>query len=166
VNTWKVILATLVIFGAGVITGGLLVTYTDNVQRHQRRQMLAEFQRVAQKPNTNSAAREIRVPLPANILLRKDFLERLDKELKLTVEQRERIEKIIGEGQERIKAVTQKFEPQVREELALTREKIRAELKSDQQDLFTELLKRRPVPPRDRPITNPPAFATPGQPSK
>ena len=26
-NSWKVILATLVIFGAGVVTGGLLVSY-------------------------------------------------------------------------------------------------------------------------------------------
>ena len=139
-NTWKVILATLVIFGAGVITGGLLVTYSDNVQRHQRRQMFGEVQRMAQKTNTNNAAREIRVPLPANILLRKDFLERLDHELKLDPDQRERIEKIIGEGQERIKGITQKFEPQVHEELVETREKIRAELKPGQQDLFTELL--------------------------
>lgn len=163
-NTWKVILATLVIFGAGVITGGLLVTYSDNVQRHQRRQMFAEVQRMAQKPATNNAARGIRVPLPANILLRKDFLERLDKELKLTAEQRERIEKIIGEGQERIKGITQKYEPQVTDELAETRGKIRAELKPGQQDLFNELLKRRPVPPRDRAPTNAPA--APGQPSK
>ena len=29
-NTWKIILATLVIFVAGVLTGGLLVSYTDH----------------------------------------------------------------------------------------------------------------------------------------
>jgi len=27
VNNWKVILATIVIFGAGVVTGGLLVSH-------------------------------------------------------------------------------------------------------------------------------------------
>jgi hypothetical protein len=155
VNAWKVILATLVIFGAGVITGGLLVTYSDNVQRHQRRQMFAEVQRMAQRPNTNTAARDIRVPLPVNILLRKDFLERLDHELKLDAEQRERIEKIIGEGQEGIN-----------EKLAETKGKIRAGLKPGQQDLFTELLKRRPAPARDHAPTNMAAPATPSQPSK
>ena len=29
-NSWKVILATVVIFGAGVMTGGLLVNYVDH----------------------------------------------------------------------------------------------------------------------------------------
>jgi hypothetical protein len=165
VNTWKVILATLVIFGAGVITGGLLVTYSDNAMRRSHKVVMPDKEkRVA--PAAPNAARELRVPLPPNILLRKDFLERLDHELKLDAEQRDHIEKILGEGQERIKALTQKFEPQVHEELAETREKIRAELKPGQQDLFTELLKHRPVPPRDHALTNAPAPAVPGQPAK
>jgi hypothetical protein len=154
VNTWKVILATLVIFGAGVITGGLLVTYSDNVMRRSHRAAVPDKEKRAASPAPN-AARDLRVPLPPNILLRKDFLERLDHELKLNSEQRERIEKIIGEGQERI-----------HEELAETRGKIRAELKPGQQDLFTELLKRRPIPARDHALTNTPAPAALGQPSK
>ena len=36
-NTWKVILATLVIFIAGVVTGGLLVSYSDRVQQKHHR---------------------------------------------------------------------------------------------------------------------------------
>lgn len=160
-NTWKIILATLVIFGAGVITGGMLVTYSDNVQRHQRRQMLAEVQRLAPRTN-NNAARDLRVPLPPNLILRKDFLERLDRELKLKAGQHERIEKLIGEGQERIKELCQKIEPQVHEELAETREKIRAELTTEQQPLFTEIFKRKPAPARAPATTNTatPATAT------
>ena len=32
-NTWKVILATLVIFITGVVTGGLLVSYADRASQ-------------------------------------------------------------------------------------------------------------------------------------
>ena len=166
-NTWKVILATLVIFGTGVVTGGLLVTYSDSVQRHQRRQMLTEVQRLAQRTNASNAAREIRVPLPPNLILRKDFLERLDRELKLNAGQHERIEKFISEGQERIKGLCQKIEPQVHEELAETREKIRTELTPVQQTQFAEIFKRKPAPARDRAATNAtaPLSATNSQPA-
>ncbi len=155
-NTWKVILATLVIFGTGVITGGMLVTFSDSVQRHQRRQAATDDKRSAPKPNPTNAPRDLRVPLPPNLILRKDFLERLGRELQLSSEQRGRIEKIISEGQERIKGLTQKIEPQVREELAETREKIRAELTTEQQALFTDFFKRKPAASRDRAATNSP----------
>ena len=155
-NTWKVILATLVIFGAGVITGGLLVSHSDNVLRHARKPAAGEAPRHnAQAP---APGRDVRPLLAPNFLLRKDFLERLERELKLTGEQRERIEKIIGEGQERIKEISKKIEPEVREELAETREKVRAELTPAQEPLFTELLKRRPNPAKGG--TNPPSPAT------
>lgn len=154
-NTWKVILATLVIFVAGVITGGLLVSHSDNVLRHPQKS-------AADAPKRNApvltAGREVRPLLAPNFLLRKDFLERLDKELKLDAAQRERIEKIISEGQERIKCLSQKIEPEVHGEVAETREKIRAELTAAQELLFTELLKRRPNPAKA--ATNPPAPAT------
>ncbi len=156
-NTWKVILATLVIFGASVITSGLLVSFSNSVQRHPRRQAAAEDKRSVPKSNTNNAPRDFRVPLPPNLILRKDFLERLERDLKLTLEQRGRIEKIIGEGQDRIKGLGQKIEPQVREELAETREKIRAELTTEQQSLFTDFFRRKPSAAHDHAATNSPA---------
>ena len=155
-NTWKVILATLVIFGTGVITGGLLVSHSNSVLRHGHKAVGGE----APKHNAQAPApvRDMRPLLPPNFLLRKDFLERLERELKLSGEQHERIEKIIGEGQERIKEISKNIEPEVRGELAETREKIRAELTPAQVPLFTELLKRRPNPAKGG--TNPPAPAT------
>lgn len=151
-NAWKVILATLVIFVAGVVTGGLLVSYSDNVLRHPHKTAGPE----APKHNaqTTAASRDARPLLAPIFLIRKEFLERLDRELKLTPEQRGRIEKIISEGQDRIKGVCQKVDPEAREEIAKTREKIRAELTNDQIPLFAELLKRRPNPARG---TNAPA---------
>ena len=148
-NTWKVILATLVIFVAGIVTGGLLLNYTNNPAHRARKQVQSENPRKSQTPAqmAPNAAREIRVPLPPNILLRKDFLERMNRELKLSPEQHERIEKIIGEGQDRIKDHCKRIEPEVKAELAETREKISAELTPAQQCLFTELLKQRPGNP-------------------
>jgi predicted RNA-binding protein Jag len=150
VNTWKVILATLVIFGTGVITGGLLVVYSDSAAHHAEKVTEVEGPRRNPPPIPgSSAARDPRVPVAQHFLLRKEFLNRLNEELKLTPEQRERIEKIMGEGQQRIQEFSQQIDPQVRAELAATRERIRAELTPSQQPLFADLLKRRPnSPPR------------------
>lgn len=144
-NTWKVILATLVIFGTGVVTGGLLVVYSNNAARADQsppregpRRMMTPTQ-VYPGP-----AREARLPVAQHFLLRKEFLKRLDEELKLTSAQRERIEKIMDEGQQRIQEYSRQVDPQIRGELAATRERIRAELTPEQQMSFADLLKRRP----------------------
>ena len=147
-NTWKVILATLVIFGAGVVTGGLLVVYSNDVAH--RADPLAQPEgpkRVAQLPP--GPGRENRLPVAQHFLLRKEFLKRLDEELKLTPAQREHIEKIMDEGQQRIQEYSRQIDPQVRGELAATRERIRAELTPVQQTVYADLLKRgRPNPAR------------------
>lgn len=166
-NTWKVILATLVIFGAGVITGGVLVTFSQRALRPPHRPASSENARRAQGQAAN--ARDGRVPAPLNGPLRRDFLNRLDRELKLTSRQRARIERIITEGQENTKELWQKIAPQVHTELATTRERIRAELTPEQRRRFGELLRqrprnqRRPGPAAEHPATNKPARTAPGE---
>jgi Spy/CpxP family protein refolding chaperone len=150
VNTWKVILATLVIFGTGVITGGLLVVYSNSAAHQPEKAAEVEGPRRNPPPFPGpGAARDPRIPVAQHFLLRKEFLTRLNDELKLTPEQRERIEKIMGEGQQRIQEFSQQIDPQIRAELSATRERIRAELTPGQQTLYADLLKRRPnMPPR------------------
>src|SRR5262245_32248843 len=109
-NTWKVILATLIIFGAGVVTGGLLVNYSArSLQQSQRPPARQANPRVAQgnpnvanpntgNPNAGFAGNRVPVPLPGP--LRKEFVDRLDQNLSLTPAQRERIERIMSVGQE------------------------------------------------------------------
>jgi hypothetical protein len=75
-NSWKVILATMVIFGAGVLTGGLLVNHVMHGHR---------------------VLSGVRSPEA----WRKQFIGRLDKALRLTPEQHAAISKIVAEGQER-----------------------------------------------------------------
>jgi hypothetical protein len=152
VNTWKAILATLVIFGAGVLTGGLLVSYSDRAAHNPSTKPVgAETQRVLSGSTNASAARDGKMPAALPVPLRKDFVERLDKELKLKPEQRERIEKIISTGQEQTKKIWQKIEPEMNGAMTETRDRIRCELSPEQQTQFEELLKQKAHNPQRTP---------------
>ncbi|MFO1476645.1 MAG: hypothetical protein U1F98_08345 [Verrucomicrobiota bacterium] len=146
-SPWKVVLATLVIFGSGVLTGGLLVNY---VERSGAPAAVHPLEISAVVPtdavpvlaNPVGTNRDLRMPAAAGVLFRKDFLNRLSRELKLNPEQRDHIEKLIGEGQDRTRELW-------RVEWVETRAKIRRELTPDQQTRFEDLLK--PRPPRHTP---------------
>ena len=175
-NTWKIILATLVIFGAGVLTGGLLVNYSDRTFRHPSE---SAAPRVPASPSTvverehepavpvaesNTAPRENRPGLALPAPLRKEFLTRLTRELALTPEQHDRVERIIADGQERTREVW-------RVEWVETRQKIRAQLTPEQQRRFEELLRpkghepRRPNPQHTPAVTNPATTVPPREPA-
>lgn len=149
-NSWKVILATLVIFGAGVITGGLLVTYSD-VIRHSHHE-------APRKVATTPPPRDNRPLISQTFLMRTNFIEKLSHELKLNPEQRQHIEKIIHEGQQRIRELSQEIQPRVHATLVETRERISDELTPEQKVLYEELLRHRPNPPRG---TNAPVAVIP-----
>jgi hypothetical protein len=154
VNSWKVILATLVIFGAGVVTGALLIGYSGKTLR-------GKILTSGTSHGTNVVNRD-KIQPPLNGPLRKDFLDRLDKELKLSAPQRERIEKIISEGQENTKELWSLVEPDIYAEMAGAKARIRQELTPEQQTHFAECLKKRPAAkpatnaPPAQAITNPP----------
>src|SRR5262249_42076634 len=77
VNTWKVILATIVIFGTGVVTGGLLVRQTTlSLLPHPAPSMTATRQ----------------FPPGSVGGVRLEFLRRAERELNLTFDQREQID--------------------------------------------------------------------------
>jgi hypothetical protein len=183
VNTWKVILATLVIFVAGVVTGGLLVSYSDRAQQKQRRPSLRESPNRpmgnASGPNLRDGQRPASLPnrLPHGLSM--EFLQKLDNELHLTSDQRERIEKIITTGQQRNKELWERIAPELRREIAESQKRIREELTASQRVRFEELMKQRPprkgdetaqpdrrprdqrdlrrfVPPREAPASNAP----------
>ncbi len=128
-NNWKVIFATVVIFGAGVITGGLLVNYVHNSRPKAVHKPMAEMH----APATNQVARPADSPkLRAPEILSKQLLQRLQDELQLAPEQNAAIQKIISEGQNRIRKVIQD-----------SRLEIRAVLAPDQQQEFDDLMRRQ-----------------------
>jgi len=128
VNTWKVIVATMVIFGAGVITGGLLVKQTILV--HPPKQ-------------AHSNASNRTVPTAPGVT-RVEFLRRAERELNLTPEQREQADKLIAASQDRTKKIMEPVAPKIREELKQTKDQFRALLTPEQQTRFDEMLKKPP----------------------
>jgi Spy/CpxP family protein refolding chaperone len=122
VNAWKVIVSTLVIFIAGAVTGGLLVT---NAMRGWHN-----------NPSNNQFANPWQVR-------NKELLRRMDRELELTQEQHHHIETIISTSQERTKDLWKPIAPQMNREMQLVRKEIRDQLTPDQRGKFDTLLKLR-----------------------
>lgn len=142
-NSWKVILATMVIFGTGVITGGLLVKNATGNQSAEPRKIVVR---------TNLPPVNVTPPQ----LTRMEFLLRARNELDLTPEQHERIEKIIREGQEKSRKIWDGVAPELRKELQSVHEKIRAELTPEQRRRFEQLLKNSPRGNPNLPQNSPP----------
>jgi hypothetical protein len=141
VNSWKVILATIVIYGAGVVTGGLLVNHVHHSYiRNPRRTEAASFTNSVSSTNgqNQAASRSSRQPE----MLNRQFLQRLDAELHLTPDQHEAIQKIITDGQNLMHKTILDARLEIREQLTL-----------EQRSQFDEMVKR---PPRRSPATNAP----------
>ncbi len=155
-NNWKVIFATVVIFGAGVITGGLLVNYVQKCYHKPAHDKLAQaasghaaFTNQPGRPAENG-----RVHLPES--LSKQFLQKLDEALRLDPKQRERIREIISNGQNHIRRVVQDARLEIRDVLTL-----------EQRQQFDELVKRplrKPAAGTNAAVKLPPKFAAPAPP--
>ncbi len=126
-SAWKVILATLVIFGAGVVTGGLLVSYAVHANQIAPKQVYAQ-------PVLNPWQ-----------LRSRDLLRRMDRELDLTPEQRKHIGEIIADSQERTKALWKPIAGPMNKEMQRLMGEIRDQLSPDQRQKFNELAKPRPT---------------------
>ncbi len=140
-NNWKVIFATVVIFGAGVVAGGLLVDYVQHSHPKAVRTPAARAGGTNQLTRTGEASK----PRPPELLSRQ-FLQQMDESLQLKPEQRDAIQKIINDRQNQMRKVVQDARLEIRE--ALTPEQITG---------FDALIKR----PFHKPIfnTNAPAGA-------
>ena len=131
-NSWKVILASLVIFGTGVVTGGLLVDHTH----HARRAL--EHEAVRTPP-------EIPMPKPIADRIGKQLIQTLNDKLQLTQEQKEKIQKIVADGQDRNHAIWTNVAPQMRAVIQDVHQQIREQLTPEQKEQFEELLKHPPM---------------------
>jgi hypothetical protein len=156
-SSWKVILATIVIFGAGVFTGGFLV---NQVQHPKRPRPMPP---VVSNTNTNTNATDIAfadlpVPLRAEIL-NKQFVGQLSNRLDLTPEQSQKIQKIIAQGQQNSRDLWKLVAPQFQVLWHDTRQQIRDTLTPEQRKQFEQLLKQHA--PRHTPSTNAPVVPPP-----
>lgn len=148
-NSWKVILASLVIFGTGVVTGGLLVNHTY----HNRHPFL--MKEGARQPA------EIPVPKPIAERIGKQLIQQLNDKLQLTPEQKEKIQKIVTDGQDRNHALWTNVAPQMRAVIQDVHQQIREQLTPEQREQFEEMLKH---PPARKSGTNAPSATPPPTP--
>jgi hypothetical protein len=115
-----VALATVVIFAAGVITGGLLVKKSG-------------------RPPPTAPAQ----PFWGRFEMTRRAVDELDRAGNLTFEQRVRIDQIIRDNQELIAEYFGILEPDVQQLFRKMREDIRAQLTPAQRGRFEELARRR-----------------------
>ena len=151
-NFWKVILATVVIFGAGVFTGGLLVNQVQQPHPKSNHRPPANGEARETQIRTNNLASLPRPRTPD--ILGTNFVQQLDNALQLTPDQRASIEKIIADGQERNHSIWTNNSAQMREVIQDVRHRVRETLTADQQKQFEVLMKRVP---RRQNSTNAPA---------
>lgn len=138
-SIWKVIFATLVIFGAGVVTGVLgynrfcapALATTAGVEAAAPQSPINPWLHVGkQAQGTNNPAK-----------VKNDFVARFGKQLELTSEQSIRIEQILADSQKRTKEISDGIAPFLREEVRHTRELIRTELTADQSRKYDEMVR-------------------------
>jgi len=161
-NSWKIILAAGVIFGTGVITGGLLVSHVNDKQPEHVDLPAAAVNAHPTEDNHGPAGKP-EVPLPRLAeRLSKEFVHRLNNSLHLTPEQRDAIVKIVADGQERNHVLWTNVAPQMRKVMQDVNQQIRAELTPEQLKHFEELMKQpakpNPGPSSGRFGTNKPAM--------
>ena len=159
-SSWKVILAAVVIFGAGVLTGGLLVNYVNHSPLQNVRLPFAGA-RLHPQMDGHSQLRPEESPRPRSPeMLKKEFVERFDSALKLTPAQHDAIQKIVTGGQEQNRQIWTNVAPRMRRVMEDVQQQIHAELTPDQQKQFEVLVKQLAPhrPPRD---TAPPGFFPP-----
>lgn len=125
-NIWKVILATLVIFVAGLVTGVLVVWHSEHLFS-------------ASSPHPTASPRPTPAVSPGG--LRLELLRRMQRDLNLTAAQHKQIDKILTDSQERSRKIMEPVAPAIREELAKTREEFRNVLTPEQRAKFDELIK-------------------------
>lgn len=129
-NPWKFILATVLIFGTGVVTGALVTTLVERPHR------------AAAKPAQQLSYSQIQ---------RAEFLGRLDKQLSLTPEQHDRIGQILRDSNQRTKPYWDPVASKMKDEVRTVTEKIRTELTPDQVAKFDVEIKAGRAPKKADP---------------
>ena len=144
-NTWKAILAALVIFGAGFVTGNVL----NRVSEHTK----------AVTPNPPRNPGHPQGTIPLDQLRRLELMGRVQKDLDLSSDQRARIEKIIGDGQDRIHELWDQVAPDIHDEYEDVKKKFCDVLTADQKKRFEDLMKQQLHPHKPATTNAPPQAA-------
>jgi hypothetical protein len=84
-------------------------------------------------------------------VMRIEFLRRIERDLNLSPDQKQKVDAILSDGQERTRQIMEPYTPQIRQELNRTLGEFKAVLTPAQESRFDELLKQAQHPPNHRP---------------
>jgi hypothetical protein len=130
-NNWKIIFAIMIIFGAGVGTGGLVVNDAHSHLKNNVRPHAAPAEGRSASTRMLPHAGDVGKPPRPPEVLSPRFLQLLDGQLHLATDEREAIQRVMNEDQN-----------QIRKTLQDARLEIREVLTPGQRRKFDELVKR------------------------
>jgi Spy/CpxP family protein refolding chaperone len=128
VKSWRVILSVAVIFGAGMVTGGLLT------RSHLRPATPATAPTAAPGGPPGSGIWRVS---------RAQFVEKMHRQLDLTPDQCAQVDKIMKASHDRMAKLWEPIAPQANEETCHVREQIQAILTPEQKTKFEDVIKPR-----------------------
>ena len=132
-KTFKVILATLVIFCAGAFAG-MMITKERQADPASSAPAVAEDLKGERRPGNRFEEDHNR--------RRQEFMARLQQDLNLSPEQYSQIESILDASDERTRAIWKPLKQQMHQEFQKVREQISATLNPEQQELYQEMMQR------------------------
>lgn len=135
-NVWKVILAALVIFAAGVVTGGMTVSLAEKTSQ-------PPSQPATTRTNFANGGGPNWTPDRVDRQHR-ELMRRMEGALDLTPEQHDHISQLVEESRDRLSKFSHEAVAHTRGEMEQLRASIRKELKPEQQARFEEVYRPRP----------------------
>lgn len=164
-NTARIVLAALVIFAAGVLTGSVGTGMAEKILRERPgRGETTSLALPRQEGLSNRAVGATAKP-PGNAQL--EAMARWSRELNLEPAQRERIESVLKIAQDRLRDLWSPVAPRARGEIEAARIEIEAYLTPDQRHRWDEARRRRVEPKSASPaseVSNPSSEASKNRP--
>ncbi len=154
VGTWKIVLASLLIFAGGVLTGRMTVGASLRTPRtHAVARTTSASPRPGSTnfPGTNATAATTRGGTnrssgSPHAVQRLEAFRRASRQLDLDPARRARIDGLVAESTERLRALWSPVAPLLQQEVKDLRKRISEELTPEQRERFDALLDKRSTP--------------------
>jgi Spy/CpxP family protein refolding chaperone len=154
VKSFRIVIAALVIFAAGVLVGGAGVVLMGRIASAGLASSMATPSAGSRAPGASNAAAAMLARPPGKAQI--EAMGRWSQELNLEAGQRERIDAILRSGTERLRELWVPVAPRARGEIDAVRREIEEILTPEQRRQWNEARRRRATPKPPAPSGNPP----------
>lgn len=142
VNQWRIVVAALVIFGAGALTGAVGTGLASRIARERR---------VVARPQTNGTTAALNLDRALPKLrnpgaFRLEQLSRLARELNLTQEQLSSLEVLVGSTEAQLREIWKPVLPGAKSEVDDFDRKLQEILSPEQRARLAQMLQKRNAP--------------------